>query len=323
MSSIEYILRPNPNRFSLLPVVHKDLYELFEIAEGSLWTTKEVDLSRDYSDWLKLDLDTKKYLSYTLAFFNVSDGIVNENLAKNFSNEVQIPEARAFYGIQIGIETIHSKMYSLLLDQYIKDAKEKQFYFNALDTIPSIKKKAQWTLRWITGENGVLNPFPERLVAFACVELIFFSGSFCSIFWMKKLGKLPGLCQANDLISRDEGLHGEFACLLYRKYIQHKLPESRILEIVIEATNHEIEFVCESLEVEIIGINKHLMTQYIKYCADRVLLQLDCSPYYKVDNPFDWMELMSVVRKTDFFVGKVSDYQKATLSCSYQLVKDF
>lgn len=280
---------------------------MYKKAEASFWTAEEIDLSSDHNDWIKLSNNEKHFVSHVLAFFAASDGIVNENLAMNFSNEVQSAEARCFYGFQIAIENIHSEVYSLLIDTYIKDVQEKARLLNAIETVPCVRKKAQWALRWC---NRDYSSFAERLVAFAAVEGIFFSGSFCSIFWLKKRGLMAGLSFSNELISRDEGMHCDFACLLYSKLV-NRLPQERIFEIIDSAVSIECEFVSEALPVELIGMNSKLMSQYIKFCADRLLVALNYEKYYKVTNPFDWMDMISLQGKTNFFEKRVSEYAKS------------
>ncbi|MFK8136803.1 MAG: ribonucleoside-diphosphate reductase small subunit [Bdellovibrionales bacterium] len=302
----EPILTPNNKRFVLFPIKHDDVWEMYKKAEASFWTAEEIDLNQDLIDWVKLNNDEQHFIKHVLAFFAASDGIVNENLCLNFSNEVQIPEARCFYGFQIAIENIHAETYSLLIDTYIKDSKERDYLFNAMETVPAVTKKAEWALRWIENSSS----FAERLVAFAAVEGIFFSGSFCSIFWLKKRGLMPGLTFSNELISRDEGLHTDFACLLYNK-LNNKLSESTIQDIIMDAVKIEKEFVTEALPVNLIGMNAELMAQYIEFVADRLLLTLGCSKVYNAQNPFDWMELISLQGKTNFFEKRVSEYQKA------------
>lgn len=319
----EPLLTPNPKRFVLFPIQHDDVWQMYKQAEASFWTAEEIDLTQDLMDWNKLNPDEKHFLSHILAFFAASDGIVNENLCLNFSNEVQIPEARCFYGFQIAIENIHAETYSLLIDTYIKDQKEKDHLFNAIETVPCVKKKAEWALRWIENSKS----FAERLIAFAAVEGIFFSGSFCSIFWMKKRGLMPGLTFSNELISRDEGMHTEFAVLLYRKLL-NKLSESTIHEIISNAVEIEKEFVSEALPVNLIGMNADLMKQYIEFVADRLLVSLGCNKIYNATNPFDWMELISLQGKTNFFEKRVSEYQKAgvmsdTSSRTFSLEAEF
>ena len=303
----EHILTENKNRFVLFPLKYMDIWEMYKTAEHSFWTAEEIDLSSDMDDWNKLNNEEKFYIKNVLAFFAASDGIVNENLAENFLKEVQYPEAKCFYGFQIMMENIHSETYSLLIDTYIKDQAERDHLFNAIDTVPSVKKKADWALKWIESES-----FAERLIAFAAVEGIFFSGSFCSIFWLKKRGLMPGLTFSNELISRDEGLHCKFATLLHNRYIQNKVSEDRIKEIICEAVEIEKEFVSESLPVSLIGMNADLMKQYIEYVADFWLLELGCSKVYGVENPFDFMDMISLQTKKNFFEGRVAEYQKAS-----------
>lgn len=303
---IEPILQENKDRFVLFPIKHHDIWEMYKKAEASFWTAEEIDLAADMVDWRdKLNDDERYFIKHVLAFFAASDGIVNENLAINFMNEVQYPEARCFYGYQIMIENIHSETYSLLIDTYIKEPTEKDKLFHAIDTIPCVGKKAEWALRWIS--NG---SFQERLVAFAAVEGIFFSGSFCSIFWLKKRGLMPGLSFSNELISRDEGLHCDFACLLYSQ-LENKLGAERVTEIIINAVEIEKEFVSDALPVRLIGMNATLMCQYIEFVADRLLISLGCQKHYNVTNPFDFMELISLQGKTNFFEKRVAEYQKA------------
>jgi ribonucleoside-diphosphate reductase beta chain len=302
----EPILRENKDRFVLFPIKHADIWNMYKKAEASFWTAEEIDLSADLVDWAeRLNDDERHFIKHVLAFFAASDGIVNENLAINFMNEVQYPEARCFYGYQIMIENIHSETYSLLIDTYIKDSTEKNRLFHAIDTVPAVKRKAEWALRWI--EKG---SFQERLVAFAAVEGIFFSGSFCSIFWLKKRGLMPGLSFSNELISRDEGLHCDFACLLYSQ-LRNKLPESKVHEIIMNAVEIEKDFVTDAIPVQLIGMNAQLMCQYIEFVADRLLGELGCSKVYNASNPFDFMEMISLQGKTNFFEKKVAEYQKA------------
>ncbi len=303
---VEPILQENKDRFVLFPIKHQDIWEMYKKAEASFWTAEEIDLSSDLSDWAnKLNEDEKHFIKHVLAFFAASDGIVNENLAINFMNEVQWPEARCFYGYQIMIENIHSETYSLLIDTYIKDPIEKDKLFHALETVPCVTKKADWALRWIT--NG---SFAERLIAFAAVEGIFFSGSFCSIFWLKKRGLMPGLSFSNELISRDEGLHCDFACLLYNTIV-NKLPQEQVISIIKDAVSIEKEFVSEAIPVKLIGMNADLMCQYIEFVADRLLQSLNCPKVYNATNPFDFMELISLNAKTNFFEKRVAEYQKS------------
>src|SRR6478735_7792395 len=302
----EPLLRENKDRFVLFPIRQHDIWKYYKQAEASFWTAEEIDLSDDLKDWANLNDGERHFISHILAFFAASDGIVNENLAVNFMSEVQLPEARCFYGFQIMMENIHSETYALLIDTYIKDNATKNHLFHAIDTVPAVKKKAEWALRWI--QNGT---FAERLVAFADIEGIFFAGSFCSIFWLKKRGLMPGLTFSNELISRDEGLHTDFACMLYKDYIVNKPSESRIRELITEAVAFECEFITEALPVSLIGMNADMMKEYIKFCADRLMRQLGYSQIYNAKNPFDWMELISMQGKTNFFERKVSEYQKA------------
>ncbi|XP_031480861.1 ribonucleoside-diphosphate reductase small chain B-like [Nymphaea colorata] len=308
----EPLLEPNPERFCMLPIKYPQIWEFYKKAEASFWTVEEVDLSQDMRDWEEiLNPDERHFITYVLAFFAASDGIVLENLAVRFLKEVQAAEARAFYGFQIAIENIHSEMYSLLLETYIKDPAEKHRLFHAIETVPSVTKKADWAIRWIQGSES----FVERLVAFAAVEGIFFSGSFCAIFWVKKRGLMPGLTFSNELISRDEGLHTDFACLLY-SHLNHRLEEHQVQRIVTDAVDVEREFICESLPVALVGMNADLMSQYIEFVADRLLVALGCDKVYNVANPFDWMELISLQGKTNFFEKRVGDYQKASVMSS-------
>jgi ribonucleoside-diphosphate reductase beta chain len=304
----EHILTENPNRFVMFPLKYHDIWELYKEEQHSFWTAEEIDLAQDITDWEeKLNDNERHYIKNVLAFFAASDGIVNENLAENFLKEVQYPEAKSFYGFQIAMENIHSETYSLLIDTYIKDPAERDRLFNAIETVPSVKKKAQWALKWIDSES-----FAERLIAFAAVEGIFFSGSFCSIFWLKKRGLMPGLSFSNELISRDEGLHCRFACLLHNKYIQNKVSESRIKEIICDAVEIEKEFITESLPVSLIGMNEKLMSQYIEFIADYWLVVLGCSKVYNSENPFDFMDMLSLQGKTNFFEKRNPDYQKVS-----------
>ena len=302
---MEPILKENPNRFVLFPIQHDEVWQMYKKAEASFWTAEEIDLSQDLKDWENLNDGERHFISHVLAFFAASDGIVNENLAINFMQEVQIPEARCFYGFQIMMENIHSETYSLLIDTYIKKQSEKDYLFNALETVPCVKKKGEWAIKWINSEK-----FVERLIAFAAVEGIFFSGSFCSIFWLKKRGLMPGLTFSNELISRDEGLHCDFACLLY-SMLNNKLPESRVQEIIRDAVSIEQEFVTDALPVDLIGMNAKLMSQYIEFVADRLLVSLGCKKIYNATNPFDFMEMISLQGKTNFFEKRVGEYQKA------------
>ncbi|KAI4366928.1 hypothetical protein MLD38_022728 [Melastoma candidum] len=307
----EPLLAPNPDRFCMFPIQYQEIWEMYKKAEASFWTAEEVDLSHDLRHWEGLTDGERHFVKHVLAFFAASDGIVLENLAVRFMKEVQVAEARAFYGFQIAIENIHSEMYSLLLETYVKDSVEKSGLFHAIDTIPCVAKKAEWALRWINGSAS----FAERLVAFACVEGIFFSGSFCAIFWLKKRGLMPGLTFSNELISRDEGLHCDFACLLY-SLLRVKLGESRVKSIVRDAVDIEREFVCDALPCALVGMNGDLMGQYIEFVADRLLGALGCGKLYETVNPFDWMELISLQGKTNFFEKRVGEYQKASVMSS-------
>jgi len=302
----EPLLKENPNRFVLFPIEHHDIWEMYKKEEASFWTAEEIDLNQDISDWKKLNDGEKHFISHVLAFFAASDGIVNENLAVNFMKEVQYPEAKCFYGFQIMMENIHSETYSLLIDTYIKNPKEKDRLLNALETVPCVKKKGEWAIRWIESDD-----FVERLIAFAVVEGIFFSGSFCSIFWLKKRGLMPGLSFSNELISRDEGMHCDFACLLYTKYIKNKLSKERVYHLIEDAVKIEQEFVVDSLPVDLIGMNSKLMSQYIEFVADRLLVALGYPKIYNSTNPFDFMEMISLQGKTNFFEKRVGEYQKA------------
>lgn len=302
------LLTEKPDRFVLFPIKYPKIWEFYKKAEASFWTAEEIDLSQDLVDFQnKLNPDERNFIMHVLAFFAASDGIVLENLAIRFMKDVKIPEARCFYGFQIAIENIHSETYSLLIDTYIKDPKEKGRLFNAIETIDCVKKKAHWAMKWISSKMS----FATRLVAFAAVEGIFFSGSFCAIFWLKKRGLMPGLTYSNELISRDEGLHCDFACHLYSTLQPaNKLSDAEIYEIIEEAVRYENEFITEALSVSLIGMNATLMTQYIKFCADRLIYELGHPKYYKVDNPFEWMELISLENKTNFFEKKVAEYSK-------------
>lgn len=302
----EPILKENKDRFVLFPIEHNDIWEFYKKAEASFWTAEEIDLSADLSDWEKLNDGERHFIKHVLAFFAASDGIVNENLAENFVAEVQYTEAKFFYGFQIAIENIHSETYSLLIDTYVKDPKEKDELFHAIETLDCVKKKAEWALRWI--ENAT---FAERLIAFAAVEGIFFSGSFCSIFWLKKRGLMPGLSFSNELISRDEGLHCDFACHLFNKHVVNKVSPEDITGIITDAVDIEKEFVTDALPVKLIGMNSDLMCQYIEFVADRLLAELGCEKVYNSTNPFDFMEMISLQGKTNFFEKRVGEYQKA------------
>jgi ribonucleoside-diphosphate reductase beta chain len=306
----ELLLRENKDRFVLLPINYPKVWEKYKQHEASFWTAEEIDLSSDLKDWGNLNDGERHFITHVLAFFAASDGIVNENLAVNFMSEVQIPEARCFYGFQIMMENIHSETYALLIDTYVKDPSEKDRLFHAIETVPAVKKKAEWALRWIDNGN-----FAERLVAFAAVEGIFFSGSFCSIFWLKKRGLMPGLTFSNELISRDEGLHCEFACLLY-KMLENRLSEEAVHNIILDAVKIEKEFITEALPVGLIGMNSTLMSEYIEFVADRWLSELGYTKVYNTANPFDFMEMISLQGKTNFFEKRVGDYQKSGVMSS-------
>tara|TARA_B110000967_G_C18886961_1_gene564628 strand:+ start:270 stop:1244 length:975 start_codon:yes stop_codon:yes gene_type:complete len=307
MANIEPILQENKDRFVLFPIEHDDIWKFYKQEEASIWTAEEIDLSQDIIDWeTKLTDNERHFIKHVLAFFAASDGIVNENLAENFLSEVQYTEAKFFYGFQIMMENIHSETYSLLIDTYIKDKTEAAKLFHAIDHFDAIKKKADWAIKWIESPS-----FAERLIAFAAVEGIFFSGSFCSIFWMKKRGLLPGLTFSNELISRDEGLHCDFACMLHNDHIVNKVPKERITQIITEALDIEREFIIEALPVRLIGMNSDLMTQYLEFVTDRLLQELHCDKIYNVENPFDFMDMISLQGKTNFFEKRVSEYQKA------------
>jgi ribonucleoside-diphosphate reductase beta chain len=307
MSQIEPILQENKNRFVIFPIKHHDIWEWYKKMEASFWTAEEIDLSQDLNDWNnKLNDDERYFVKHILAFFAASDGIVNENLAENFVNEVQYAEAKFFYGFQIMMENIHSETYSLLIDTYVKDDVEKDKLFNALEVFPAIKKKADWALQWIESDS-----FAERLIAFAAVEGIFFSGAFCSIYWLKKRGLMPGLTFSNELISRDEGVHCDFAVHLHNHHLINKVPKERIRGIIVDALNIEREFITESLPVSLIGMNATLMTQYLEFVADRLLVELGCDREYNTTNPFDFMDMISLQGKTNFFEKKVAEYQKS------------
>ena len=306
-TAIEPILTPNDDRFVIFPIKHHDLWEWYKKCEACFWTAEEIDLHEDLNDWNnKLSEDERYFIKHILAFFAASDGIVNENLAENFVSEVQYAEAKFFYGFQIMMENIHSETYSLLIDTYVKDEKEKNILFKAIENFPAIKKKADWALKWIDSPS-----FAERLIAFAAVEGIFFSGAFCSIFWLKKRGLMPGLTFSNELISRDEGMHCDYAVHLHSKHLIHPVPKERIREILIDALTIEREFITESLPASLIGMNSKLMTQYLEFVTDRLLVELGCEREYNATNPFDFMDMISLQGKTNFFEKRVSEYQKA------------
>ncbi len=308
MSAVEEkILTENPDRFVIFPIQHSDIWDYYKKSEASFWTAEEIDMSQDLIDWdEKLNDDERHFIKHVLAFFAASDGIVNENLAENFVREVQYTEAKFFYGFQIMMENIHSETYSLLIDTYIKDNKEKDYLFHAIDHMDCVRKKADWALRWIN--NGT---FQERLVAFAAVEGIFFSGSFCSIYWLKKRGLMPGLTFSNELISRDEGMHCDFACMIYNQHIDNKLPKETVRSIIADAVEIEKEFVSDALPVALIGMNAAMMCQYIEFVADRLLSSLGNEKIYNAENPFPWMDMISIQGKTNFFEKRVGDYKKS------------
>ena len=303
----EPILKENTKRFVIFPIQHPDIWEFYKKAEASFCTSEEIDLQQDIKDWEKLNKDEQHFISHVLAFFAASDGIVNENLIENLAAMVQYPEARFFYGFQIAIENIHSETYSLLIDTYIKNPEEKNRLFNAIETVPAVREKAAWAIKWIKGNKN----FVELLIAFAVVEGIFFSASFCAIFWLKKRGLMPGLTFSNELISRDEGLHTDFACLLYRNHIRNKLSVERITEIVKSGLLAEKKFIADALPIHLIGMNAELMDQYMEFVTDRLLVQLGCPKLYNVTNPFPFMDMISLQGKTNFFEKRVGEYQKA------------
>ena len=306
--STELLLSEEENRYVIFPIKYDDIWTEYKKAVANIWTVEEIDLTKDYDDYLKLSENEKHFIDNVLAFFAASDGIVNENLVDRFCNEVKILEAKFFYGFQIAIENIHSETYSLLIDTLIKQEDYKHKLLNAVDNIPSIKKKADWAIKWI---NDTDSDFGNRLIAFAAVEGIFFSGSFCSIFWLKKRGLMPGLCFSNELISRDEGLHTDFAVLLHNRYLQNKPSDETVYKIIKEAVEIEKEFITDSLSCELIGMNAKLMKQYIEYIADRLLKMLGKTPVYNKTNPFDWMETISIQGKTNFFEKRVGEYANA------------
>jgi len=305
------LLIENPQRWVMFPIQYPAVWEMYKKHEASFWTAEEIDLSQDAKDWEGLTEQEQHFVKHVLAFFAASDGIVNENLGAQFSIEIQIPEARAFYGFQMAMENIHSETYSLLIEQYIREPEEKEKLFNAIETMPPVQEKARWAVQWMGGESS----FAERLVAFACVEGILFSGSFCAIYWLKKRGLMPGLTFSNELISRDEGLHTEFACLIY-SMLKHPLPDDIVHDIVRGAVDAERQFICEALSCDLIGMNSELMTRYIEFVADRLLSALGHPKLFGSQNPFDWMELISLQGKTNFFEKRVGEYQKAGVMTS-------
>lgn len=318
----EPLLAHDDNRFVMFPIKHNDIWEMYKKQVDCFWRAEEIDLTKDYIHWESLNDDERYFISMILAFFAASDGIVLENLASRFMKDVQLSEARAFYGFQIAMENIHSETYSLLIETYIKNSEEKNRLFNAIENFPCIKKKSDWSQKWI---NDNRSSFASRLVAFACVEGIFFSGAFCSIYWLKKRGLMPGLTFSNELISRDEALHCEFAVLLYSK-LQIKLKKAKIYEIIKDAVEIETEFICDALPCRLIGMNATMMTQYIQFVADRLSVQLGYDKIYSVPNPFDFMELISLESKTNFFESRLGDYALATTSGkteAFELTEDF
>nr|XP_061808597.1 ribonucleoside-diphosphate reductase subunit M2-like [Nerophis lumbriciformis] len=320
----EPLLQENPRRFVIFPIQYPEVWKMYKQAQASFWTVEEVDLSKDLPHWDRLKPEERHFISHVLAFFAASDGIVNENLVQRFCQEVQVPEVRAFYSFQILIETVHSEMYSMLINTYIRDLKERDFLFNAIQTLPCVRRKADWALQWI---NDTQASFAERMVAFAAVEGIFFSGSFAAIYWLKKRGLMPGLTYSNELISRDEGLHCNFACLLY-SYLVKKPSEDRVKDIITKAVTIEQEFLSEALPVELIGINSSLMKQYIQFVADRLLIDLGLTKVYLSENPFDFMESISLEGKTNFFEKRVGEYQRlgvmsSMMDCEFTLDADF
>jgi ribonucleoside-diphosphate reductase subunit M2 len=320
--SKEPLLAPDDNRFVMFPIVYEDIWQMYQKQVDCFWRPEEIDLTKDLAHWEALNKDEQFFISMILAFFAASDGIVLENLAQRFMSDVQVSEARAFYGFQIAMENIHSHTYSNLIETYIKDKEEKTKLFNAINNYPCIKKKSDWAQKWIHDNRS---SFATRLVAFACVEGIFFSGAFCSIFWLKKRGLMPGLTFSNELISRDEALHCEFAILLYSKLIK-KMDKTRIHEIIKEAVEIETEFICEALPCRLIGMNSQMMTQYIQFVADRLCVQLGYKKIYNVQNCFPWMELISLESKTNFFEKRISDYALANKTKSdddFLLTDDF
>jgi ribonucleoside-diphosphate reductase beta chain len=315
---MEKILVENPSRFVIFPIEHNDIWEFYKQHQAAFWTAEEVDLTNDIRDWEKLTENEQYFVKNVLSFFAASDGIVNENLAENFYREVQYPEAKFFYGFQLAMENIHSLMYSLLIDTYINNPKEKDECFNAIDRLPAVQKKAKWALDWI--ENA---SFAERLVAFAAVEGIFFSGSFCSIFWLKSRGIMQGLCNANSLIFKDENLHCDFAIHLLNNHLENKPSEKRIKEILLSALEIEKEFITESLPVSLIGMNSNLMKQYLEFVVDGLLVKMGCSKEFNVDQPFKFMEQIAIETKGNFFESRTMEYQKAKLNETISFTDDF
>jgi ribonucleoside-diphosphate reductase beta chain len=315
---MEKLLTENPGRFVIFPIEHNDIWEYYKQHQAAFWTAEEVDLTNDIRDWENLTENEKYFIKNVLSFFAASDGIVNENLAENFYREVQYPEAKFFYGFQLAMENIHSLMYSLLIDTYISNSKEKDECFNAIDRLPAVQKKAKWALEWIEKSS-----FAERLVAFAAVEGIFFSGSFCSIFWMKSRGIMQGLCNANSLIFKDENLHCDFAIHLLNNHLEERPSEKRIKEILLSALEIEKEFITESLPVSLIGMNSNLMKQYLEFVVDGLLVKMGCSKEFNVEQPFKFMEQIAVETKGNFFESRTMEYQKAKLNETITFTEDF
>jgi len=307
----EPLLMENKHRWVMFPLQYPEIWEMYKKHEASFWTAEEIDLAQDMRDWDGLSNDEQHFIKHVLAFFAASDGIVNENLSTNFSDEIQVPEARAFYGFQMAMENIHSETYSLLIEQYIRDSDERMKLFHAIETIPAVAVKAQWAVDWMNPDRS----FYERLVGFACVEGILFSGSFCAVYWLKKRGLMPGLTFSNELISRDEGLHTDFACLIY-KLLKHKLEDDMVHDIIRGAVAAEKEFICDALPCALIGMNSSQMMEYIQFVADRLLTALGHPKLYNTANPFDWMELISLQGKTNFFEKRVGEYQKKGVMAS-------
>jgi ribonucleoside-diphosphate reductase beta chain len=306
---MEFLLTPEKNRLTIFPLKHIEIWEMYKKAVSCFWTSEEIDLSKDYNDWVKLSDNERKFIKGVLAFFSSSDTIVNMNLAERFINEIQPLEAKYFYNFQEAIENIHSEVYSLLIDTYIKDPKEKNETFNAVENSPAIRRKADWCMKWINDHDS---PFAQRLIAFAIVEGVFFSGSFCAIFWMKEKGKMPGLCFSNELISRDEAMHVEFAVLMY-SYIKNRLPTETVVDIMKDAVNVEKNFIIDSMPCALLGMNSGLMSTYIEFVADRLMTQLGYEKIFNAHNPFPFMERISIETKSNFFESRVGEYAKANV----------
>ena len=315
---MEKILESNPNRFVIFPIEYNDIWEYYKQHQAAFWTAEEIDLTGDIRDWENLSDNERYFIKNILSFFAASDGIVNENLAENFYREVQYPEAKFFYGFQLMMENIHSLMYSLLIDTYVSNPKEKDDCFNAIDKLPAVQKKATWALEWIKNAS-----FQERLVAFAAVEGIFFSGSFCSVFWLKSRGIMQGLCNANALIFKEENLHCDFAIHLLNNHVEDKPSEKRIREILLSALEIEKEFITESLPVSLIGMNSNLMKQYLEFVVDGLLVKMGCGKQFNVEQPFKFMEQIAVETKGNFFESRTVEYQKAKLNETINFKEDF